>query len=84
MWIKRRYQQIEEEYEYNISHFDESDICERYETFDDFLFIFIFFLHRMVYDMAYYEEGVIPEGLDETLKELYKDRIKNYYENRCS
>ena len=73
IWIKRRYHIVEKEYEYVISHFNEYNICERFETFDEFLDMFGYFLYRQVYDMIYYEEGEFPEGLEETLKELYKD-----------
>lgn len=83
LWIKRRFQEIEDNYEYVINHFNVYDICDRYETFPEFFNMFIRFLFRLVEDDFHNVESV-PEGLEETLEKLYMERIKNYYQNRCS
>jgi len=84
LWVKRRFDIVEKEYEYAINHFNEYNICERYESFDDFFEMFGYLLYNNVYDMVYYEEGEIPEGLDDSLKELFRERIHRYYQDRCS
>lgn len=84
LWIKRRFDIVEKEYEDGIKHFNEYNICERYESFDDFLEMFGYLLYSNVYDMVYYEEGGIPEGLEDSLKEVFKKKIYQYYQERCS
>ncbi len=84
VWLLRRNHIVEKEYEYTINHFNEYNICERYESFDEFLEMFGYLLFRNVYDMVYYEEGELPEGLEESLKDMYRNQVHSYYNNRCN
>lgn len=82
LWLKRRYEVVERCYNETMDLFD--DVCDKYESSDEFVDIFFNRFVRGLEETYYYSEGGLPDNIEEVLMDYYKTRVTKLYHRSCS